>query len=208
MSKRIRWRKKPKKEDFRRNIDNIIDLHNVIDAKIKVDKERVIIKEDHPIDTIQEQMEMPNTTIHCPQSVKAEDLKQVKKHPENYIEINMVKKIRIVDNFYIEASNKTFDYKDFKYNIDEESLYLLPTKGGIFIPSCFYYEGTANPTNFKQKNQGITSKALSLLYDEDLYRDLYSGEEGKYNFFIVILSIATLVIFGIGNYYLWNGGFI
>lgn len=159
-----------------------------------------------PIDTIQEQIEAPMTTIHCPQSVKENNLKEVKRHPEQYIEINIIKKIRVVDTFYIDATNKVFQYKERNHEIVEENIYLLPTKSGFFIPTIFYYEDNIKPTSFKQLNEGITSKALSLLYDEDLYIDLFSGDESKYNLFVVIFSIITLASFGIGCYFLFTGG--
>jgi len=59
-------------------------------------------------------------------------------------------------------------------------------------------------------NKGITGKALSLLYMEQLYTSLLYSEDIKYNLFIVILSIACLVCYAVGCYFLfnnlWNGG--
>jgi len=159
-------------------------------------------------DVSEEQKEMPMTTQYCPESVKEEGLPDVKKTPEDYVEINLIKKTRVVDAFYIKAEKKIFHYKKKEYQVNEESIYLLPTKTGMFMPTCYYHEGKAEPTGFKQTNKGITGKALSLLYMEQLYTSLLYSEDLKYNFFIVILSIASLIAYGIGCYFVFfhNGG--
>lgn len=160
---------------------------------------------DPSLDTIQEQIESPMTTIKCPESIKKEELKNIDKQPENYIEINFIKKIRIVDNFFIPSNLKKFHYNKIVYNIIEENIYILPTKKGYFMPTCFYKEGTIEPVDFKQKNKGITGKALSLLYDPNFYTDLFTAEEGKYNLFIVILLIISISAFMIGLYFVLGG---
>lgn len=160
------------------------------------------------IDTIQEQIEKPMTTIYCPQSITAEKLKDVAKNPRNYIEINIIKKIRVVDNFYIPSNLKNFTYKSQDYEIDEGSIYLLPTKTGFLIPTSFYYEGDIihKPVDFKQTNEGITGKELSLLYDEELFKGLFPFNETKYNLFIVILLIFALGSFWVAIYMLFGMG--
>ena len=173
----------------------------------KIEDEKDVVKKDTVIfDTIQEQIESPMTTTHSPESVKDDELKKISKNPENYIEINFIKKIRIVDSFFIHSNIKEFTYGIVTYNIDEESIYILPTKKGYFMPTCFYKEEVADPVNFKQKNKGITGKALSLLYDPKFYADLFSGEEGKYNLFVVVMLIVSLSSFLVGLYFVLSGG--
>lgn len=185
-----------------------IDKHiEEIKKEKPVVKEEIkpVIKEKIQLDTIQEQIESPMTTSHCEQAIKEDELKLIDKNPENYIEINFIKKIRIVDSFYIPSNLKKFKYGDTDYFIDEEIIYILPTKKGYFMPTCFYREGISEPVDFKQKNAGISGKALSLLYDPNLYQDMFSEEEGKYNLFIVLLLIASISSYLVGIYFLFNG---
>lgn len=157
-------------------------------------------------DVVEEQKENPMITTHCPESISEDMLPQVKKNPEDYVEINMIKKTRVVDAYYIPAEKKVFHYKKKEYHVKEDSIYLLPTKTGMFMPTCYYHEDKNEPTGFKQTNKGITGKALSLLYMEQLYTSLLYSEDLKYNFFIVILSIASLIAFGIGCYFVFFHG--
>ena len=159
-------------------------------------------------DVISEQKERPMTTPHCPQSIKEDGLYDVKTSPESYIEINVITKSRVVDSFYVPSETKKFRYKKIDYDIDEEAIYLLPTKSGYFVPSSYYKEGITTPKGFKQTNKGITGKAFSLLYMEQLYTSLLYSDETKYNLFIVILSIALLCTFIAGLYLtiFYNGG--
>ena len=157
-------------------------------------------------DAILEQTEKPMTTTHCPQSLNEKQLSDVKKYPEKYIEINLINKNRMVDNFYIKITHNTFKYKTKKYKIDEKKIYLLPTKSGFFMLTSFYKEGDNNPKSFKKTNKGITSKALSLLYNENLYLDMFSPDETKYNFIIAIVSIINACLFTAGLYVQYKGG--
>lgn len=158
------------------------------------------------LDIVEEQVDRPMVTRHCPESVKEDDLTLVKKEPEQYIEINVIEVSRVVDAFYIPANRKTFHYKKKEYKVSEEAVYLLPTKSGAFMPTCYYREGNVNPTGFKNTNKGITGKAMSLLYMEQLYTSLLYSEDQKYNLFIVILSIAILIAYGIGMYFTFMHG--
>lgn len=161
-------------------------------------------------DITEEQVEKPQTTQHCPESIGVEGLNEVKKNPEYFIEINMVTNSRVVDTFYIPAESRKFHYKTKEYKIDEETIYLLPTKLGLFMPTCHYKEGSYQPQGFRQTNKGITGKALSLLYMEQLYTSLLYSEDIKYNLFIVILSIASLIAYALGMYFLFfhQGGLL
>ena len=84
----------------------------------------------------------------------------------------------------------------------------MPTKSGLLMPSSYYREGTVKPALFLNTNKGITGRALSLLYREQLYRQILYAEDPKYNLFIVILLIAILICYGIGAYFVFfhNGG--
>lgn len=163
-------------------------------------------EQKYSLDTIQEQIESPMTSVKCPESIKEKELKNIEKKPENYIEINFIKKIRIVDSFYIPSNIKKFTYGEIVYNIIEENIYILPTKKGYFMPTCFYKEEIIDPVDFRQKNVGISGKALSLLYDVKLYIDLFSGEEGAFNLFVVIMLLISICTFVVGCYYLFGGG--
>jgi len=155
-------------------------------------------------DVVSEQEEPYYTTNYCPESIT--DVKLVKRNPEEYLEINIIKKSRVVDTFAIPIEKKKFHYKEKEYKIVEDGIYLLPTKGGLLMPSSFYREGRPEPTGFKNTNKGITGKALSLLYMEQLYTSLVYAEDQKYNLFIVILLIACLIAFGIGCYFVFMHG--
>jgi len=174
----------------------------------KKKEEKKIYPPNVIIDTIQEQIEKPMTTIYSPQSIGYKELKEVVKNPRNYIEINIIKKIRVVDSFYIPSNLKNFQYKNQDYEIDEGSIYLLPTRTGFLMPTSFYYEGDIihKPVDFKQTNEGITGKELSLLYDEELFKGLFPFNETRYNLFIVILLIFTLASFWVGVYMLFGMG--
>lgn len=180
------------------------DIEKLVDLIPIKEEKKNIQKDNNIIETIQEQVEMPFTTVYSPESVKDKELKNVYKNPQDYIEINILKKIRLVDTFYISSKLRCFHYKNKVYDIDEEQIYLFSSKSGFFMPTCFYYENNNLPISFKQTNIGITSKALSLLYDENLYNDLFSGDENKYNLFIVIFLIISVGAYLVGLYYLFK----
>lgn len=174
--------------------------------KLRFHRHPKTIPETETLDVLEEQHDRPMVTRHCPESVKEDDLTLVKKEPEQYIEINIIEISRVVDAFYIPANRKTFHYKKKEYRVNEEAVYLLPTKSGAFMPTCYYRENNLNPTGFKNTNKGITGKAMSLLYMEQLYTSLLYSEDQKYNLFIVILSIAILIAYGIGMYFTFMHG--
>jgi len=192
------------------------DVHDEIDALLKkrtykeIDeklniKEKPLEIKKPALETIQEQIESPMTTTHSPQAVADKELKKIPKNPENYLEINFIKRIRIVDSFFIPSNIKNFTYNHKTYNINEENIYILPTKKGYFMPTCFYKEDIADPVDFRQKNNSISGKALSLLYMPKVYIDLFYGEEGKYNIFIVILLCGSISCYIVGLYFLLGG---
>lgn len=158
-------------------------------------------EETHSLDMLEEQLDAGSTTRW---SKDAEfDMRKVAEHPEQYIEINLIKKSRVVDTFFIFADKATFTYKDKKYNINEEGVYLLPKKG-FFIPTAFYYQNKTDPVGFKETNKGITGKALTLLYKHRLYELLLRVEDNSYNIFVIILSIVTLIVFAVALYFMFG----
>lgn len=183
-----------------------------LSKKIKVRKKPVKAKpnadhKDKIPDVILEQTEKPMTTTHSPESISANGLKNVTRHPENYIEINIINKNRMVDNFYINITHEKFRYKTKKYEVDEKKIYLLPSKSGFFMLTSFYMENDPKPKSFEKTNKGITSKALSLLYNDRLYNDLFAPDESKYNFIIAVMLIVNTFIYLGGLYINHRGGF-
>ena len=168
-------------------------------GKAKTEPEHV----DTELDVIIEQTEDEGTTTYCPEAES--DLLGVYEHPERFIEINMVKRSRVVDSFYLSADHKTFEYMDVKYNVDETGVYLLP-KGDFFLPTTFYSQGSKDPVGFRQSNKGITGKALTLLYKHGLYETLLTVDEQKYNLFIVVFNLLTLIFLAIVVFMLFSGG--
>lgn len=162
------------------------------------------IENDKLPDVILEQTETPLTTTHCPQSVKEGELSNVKKNPDSYIEINMISN-RIVDNFYIKLTHRSFKYKTKTYNIDEKKIYLLPTKSGFLMLTSFYKQGDPKPKSFDKTNKGITSKALSILYNDSLYYDLFAPDETKYNFIIAVFLIVNTILYAGGIFLQYKG---
>jgi hypothetical protein len=164
-------------------------------------------KETRP-DVSLEQIEPEYTSSFCPECVR--DVKAVHKKPQDYLEVNMIRKTRVVDTFAVPITTKTIHYKKRPYLVDEKYVYLLPTKQKYLMPTAFYYEGNRKPVKFVNTNKGITGKALSLLYMPPLYEPLFAPDEGQYNLFIVILSLVTLALFSIGLYFVFahNGGIL
>lgn len=163
--------------------------------------DRKVKKEDRPDVVIEQEPGSYYMTEFCPEAVS--DMKTIRKSPENYLEINIVKRSRVVDTFAVSIDRKHIMYKGKKYNITEKYIYLLPTKAGYLMPTSFYKEDRDEPVGFLNTNKGITGKALSLLYSEQLYATLLFSEDEKYNLFIVILLIGCLIAFAIGCYFVF-----
>lgn len=143
------------------------------------------------------------TTPHCKESMRKEELKDVFLRPEYYLKVNMVRGSRMIDTFFIPSGTATFGYGKKSYQVREQDIFLLPHRGEQFIPTAFFREGEGKPKSFLMENKGITGKALTLLYTKQLYRNLIYEDDLKYNFFIVILQIVGLVLYGIGLYLLF-----
>jgi hypothetical protein len=155
---------------------------------------------EQTLDIIEEQVDNAHATRY---SKDAEiDMKKVAEHPERYIEINIVKKSRVVDSFFIFADKPKFQYKKKLFHIREDGIYLLPRKG-FFIPTSFYYETNSEPIGFKQTNKGITGKAMTLLYKHGLYETLLSGDDPSLNKILIFMILIQLVLWGVTMYFLF-----
>lgn len=173
--------------------------------KHKKDKKNKKVSGEVP-DLVSEQLESEYTTTASPDAET--DIKKVRQNPQEYVEVNIIRKSRVVDTFAVPITKTKIKYKKAFYVVDEKYIYLLPTKHGYLMPTSFYKEGITSPVKFLNTNKGITGKALALLYMEKLYATLLAPDEEKYNFFIVVLSIAILICFAIGCYFVFfhNGG--
>ena len=98
------------------------DIYKEIDSIINIDKKeeektvKKVDKQEYSLDTIQEQIESPMTSIRCPESIKEKELKLIYKKPENYIEINFIK---------IHCNNvKSYFFKNY-INLDFSLMYII-----------------------------------------------------------------------------------
>jgi len=128
------------------------------------------------------------------------DLEVVRKNPEAYIQIDMIREHRVVDTFYFPSDTTSFVYLGKKYDIDDESIYLQPFRDQ-FIPTVVAREKKGTQL-FKKINRGITGKALALLYQTRLYQTLLTPSEDKYNLFVILLIIIQLAALGVVVYFL------
>jgi hypothetical protein len=204
----LKFNRHPKKKGVRKVVPRLKPSSTKEKIKKLKKLERTKPHPERVPDVVSEQTEELYQTSFCPESIK--DAKEIRKHPEEHIEINIIRKSRVVDVFCIPVEKKTFHYKKLKYHVKEDAIYLMPTKSNLLMPSSYYREGNSQPAMFKNTNQGITGKALSLLYKDELYRQILFAEDPKYNLFIVILLIALLIAFGIGAYFVFvhGGGII
>lgn len=136
-------------------------------------------------------------------------MNHIKASPEKYIEINMIRKDRLVDNFFIFADKDSFIYeKDKKkviYKVDPEYVYLIPTTKGYFLPSAFYKQGKLKPRKFTYNNKGIPCNAFTLLYDLRLYKLIVQPEVKNLNFILIVFSLIILIMYGITTYFHLGG---
>lgn len=136
-------------------------------------------------------------------STKSVDMKTIKENPENYMQVNIIKKNKMIETFYKYINKKTFTYWSKDYDIDSKGIILLPRKG-YFIPAIFFREGHKNPVIFDNKNKGIPSRAMTLLYDLRLYRALIKLEEKNINIILIILNIVTLILLSVVIYCMYQ----
>lgn len=129
-------------------------------------------------------------------------------YPEKYLEINIIKKdkFRMVETIYEFIDNKEFEYDGKKYNIDSKCIFIIPSSKS-FLQTSYYVEGNPSPLDFSNKNSGIPCNALSLLWKYKLYKTLMELEEKNINFILIVLLLASMVMYGVGLYFHYNGGF-
>ena len=137
--------------------------------------------------------------------LKEVSIEKIEQHPDRYLEVNILKKNRIIDTFYVYADKYKFKYNDVTYNVRSKAIILLP-KHDYFIPAIYYKEGVTNPVSFENKNKGVPSRILTLLYDLRLYKMLIQLERKNINIILIVLCIISLVAFGMLTYALYNNG--
>lgn len=139
------------------------------------------------------------------EKIKEISIEKIQANPDKYIEINIIKENRIIDTFHVYADEYKFKYKKLTYNVKSKSVILLP-KHDYFIPCAYYREGIKNPISFENKNKGVPSRILTLLYDLRLYKMLIQLENKNINIILIALCIIELVAFGLLTYTLYNTG--
>lgn len=149
----------------------------------------------------------PNKTKEAKPETKTQPenvgMKTIKENPENYMQVNIIKKNDMIETFYKYLEKKTFTYWGKEYQLESEGIILLPRKG-YFIPAIFFREGHKNPIIFVNKNKGIPSRAMTLLYDLRLYRALIKLEEKNINIILIILNIVTLILLSVVIYCMYQ----
>jgi len=136
--------------------------------------------------------------------MKKEKIVKVKESTNNEynfkeIEVNVLTKNNIIHTQLVSIKDTSFNYDDFDYTIDSEKMYLYPTNKG-YMQTLFYNKNIENPISFKNKNKGIPSRALHLLWNHTLYKVLVALEHDKTNLIVIILLIMVLALNGIKAY--------
>ena len=131
----------------------------------------------------------------------------ISNYPEKYLEINIIKKdnFRMVETIYEFIEEKKFTYDSNDYVIDSKCIFIIPN-GKSFLQTSYYIEGVKKPLDFANKNEGIPCNALSLLWNYRLYKALMQLEEKNINFILIILLLASMVLYGVGLYLTYGGG--
>lgn len=124
----------------------------------------------------------------------------IKENPHLYCEINIIEdKTEMIKTFYTYAKDREFKYNDVTYKLEPEGMNLIPS-GDSFIPLYVFNENMIEPVSFKNMNERIPGRVLTLLYNLDTYRILIQMEFKKLNFILVIIGIATLIILFVYGY--------
>lgn len=137
---------------------------------------------------------------------------EIKVHPENYLQVFVITRKRIVKTNYVLAKNKEFSLQDDSttYKVDPDRTYLLPRSTGGIIPTSFYKEGKCDPIEIRNKNKGIPANALTLLWNPALYKPLVKFDDKKYSIIVIGLILASIVMYAGTLYFLFvhNGGIL
>lgn len=115
------------------------------------------------------------------------------------IEVNVLTKNNIIHTQLVDIKDTSFKYDDFTYSIDNDKIYLYPTNDG-YMQTLFYNKSIKNPISFENKNMGIPSRALHLLWNHTLYKVLVALEHDKTNLILIIMLIMVLALNGIKAY--------
>ena len=115
------------------------------------------------------------------------------------IEVNVLTKNNIIHTQTVSIEDTSFKYDGFDYSIDNDKIYLYPTNKG-YMQTLFYNKSVKNPISFDNKNEGIPSRALHLLWNHTLYKVLVALEHDKTNLIVIILLIMVLALNGIKAY--------
>ena len=91
-----------------------------------------------------------------------------------------------------------------KYNIDSKAIFLVPCKKS-FMPTSYYIEGCKKPLEFTNMNRGIPCNALSLLWKYKLYKVLMELEEKNLNFILIVILLASMIMYGVSMYFQYGG---
>lgn len=132
---------------------------------------------------------------------KTEKVKESENTEYNFkeIEVNVLTKNNIIHTELVSIKDTEFKYDTFKYSIDSDKIYLYPTSKG-YMQTLFYKKKVKNPISFENKNEGIPSRALHLLWNHTLYKVLVALENDKTNLIVIILLLLVLILNGIKAY--------
>lgn len=132
---------------------------------------------------------------------KTEKIKEPENTEYNFkeIEVNVLTKNNIIHTELVNVKDTYFKYNNFTYLMDSDKIYLYPTNNG-YMQTLFYNKNIKKPISFKNKNKGIPSRALHLLWNHTLYKVLVALEQDKTNLILIILLIMVLVLNGIKAY--------
>lgn len=115
------------------------------------------------------------------------------------IEVNVLTKNNIIHTQIVQIKETSFIYDKFKYEIDNDKIYLYPTTKG-YMQTLFYKKKQKKPITFDNKNKGIPSRALHLLWNHTLYRVLVALENDKTNLILIIMLVVVLALNGAKAY--------
>ena len=115
------------------------------------------------------------------------------------IEVNVLTKNNIIHTEIVSIEDTSFKYDTFDYTIDSDKIYLYPTNRG-YMQTLFYNKNVKKPISFENKNKGIPSRALHLLWNHTLYKVLVALENDKTNMIVIILLIMVIALNGIKAY--------
>lgn len=115
------------------------------------------------------------------------------------IEVNVLTKNNIIHTQMVDIKDSKFKYDDFDYTISSDKIYLYPSNRG-YVQTLFYIKGKPDAISFENKNEGIPSRALHLLWNHTLYKVLVALENDKTNLIVIILLLMVLILNGVKAY--------